>query len=246
MRNFDISELDKWNARLKNINLALSIKSLQQKNCIFLNTIPQTMWEESKSIRCSTGVSFNFSFSVSEKTLKRFDNILDSLLSDGMLFNFFQEESYSINTQKTKSPISDFEKYLTENTHTLYKVKYQQRRYDFKDFNLLYLIYFVSCVEDTVKIIQKYFEYDVDGNEICNITYPIGTIISLVKDKSSDYIVQNTLFKRDDINNPLIIYNISKIESDLKSEVLIFSDTFNVNEEDICPNRDDRINTILN
>lgn len=245
MRKLQQSEITNWNTRLSHNNIndpTLSIINYQYKDCLSL-TIKDRYSYMKHEIKLPFDTSFNFSYSVNEKTITRFDNILSELLESGMIFNTIEDKM--VKTTTCQKPIEFFNKFLSEREHNIQKAKYKQRIFKFTNISLFDLIYFVSCVEDTVKIIQKYFEYDINGNEITKVKYPVGTIVSL-KEKSGDFFIQGLKFIRDDINNPGIRYLVSKIESNINSEILIFSNIFESIEDDIKPNRDDRINSILN
>lgn len=180
-------------------------------------------------------VPYTFSYSVAEKTLNRFDNILKTLMDRGVSFTsridgFAKDE---IIKSIRFEPSNEFK-------HSVHNTEFLQRVYNFNGINIFHLLYFGTCVQDTVDIIQKYYNYDENGNEICNIKYKIGSIVSLIDDLSSDYFVQSIIYNLDELQ-----YALSKIESN-NTNTILFGETKTYNERSICNNRDDRINTILN
>ncbi len=255
MRSLTNKDLEKWNDVLSK----MGIKGVISDNTLVFFKIETTDnylnrqinqiqsysngGYENKQIPIPS-LNYQFSFSVSKKSLKRFDILLGNFLSEGLNYNITSDNYRGKKEQIVKQKIEYFNIFLTESEHKLYKVEYLRRIYDFKNINLIDLIYITTCVEDAVEIIQKYFEYDEDGNEICKLKYPIGSIVSLIIDKSKDYIIQSVRFTRYTI--PDVYYIICEIKNDIKSEVLLFSEPIEVIESNICTNRDDRINNILN
>ena len=248
MRELQKEDINKWNARLSKINLAISatIVGGHHNLKVFITPEHKNYYDFNlihNEIKSSPIVNYDFSFSISEKSIKRFDSLLDSFLEDGMQFYIYQFGKFQnpIRFEKTH-----FDKYLTIKNHNLYEVNYEQRNYKFRQEDLFNIIYFITCVEDVVKIISEYYEYESDGKEICKIKYPVGTIVSIVSDKSGDYMVQNVKFIRSNSDTTLG-YHLTKIETPIKSEVLIFSnDILYCLEEDIVSNRDNRLNILLN
>jgi hypothetical protein len=94
-------------------------------------------------------------------------------------------------------------------------------------------------IENAVGIISKYYEYDSDGNEICNLPYSIGDIVSLKNNRDSDYIVKNVYFDDE------LMFFVSKLISPIESEVILFDEEVLVKESEIISNRDFRIDQIL-
>jgi hypothetical protein len=242
MRKINQEDIQKWNSRLSKINLelSLSVKGLSLFKPYESHGFPTGYGKF--LLELIPSVHYQFSFSVSEKTLSRFNNILDNFLEQTMQVDLLDKHNY-ITTFQIKSKRTDFDKFLTTNTHKIQNVTYQQRVYNFFDLDLLKLINFVSCIEDAVNVIQEYYEYEEDGTEICNIKFPVGSIVSLKSDKSADYLIQNVIFSR---NIKEITYDIAKMETKANSEIIIFSETQRFLESEIIPNRDNRLNILLN
>ena len=240
-RKIDQQDIKRWNSRLSKINLELSLYN----ECISVFKIYHGFQGHHDRDQCETtpSIHYQFSFSVSEKTLVRFNNILDTFLEDGMYIRLLPKNLPISNNFTITSKRSDFDKFVTTITHKIHNVSYQQRIYNFYNIDLLKVIYFVTCIEDAVNIIQEYFEYEEDGTEICKIKFPGGSIVSTHSDKSGDYMVQNVIFGR---NTNDIRYDISKMETKANSEIIIFSDTYQVPESELLPNRDNRLNILLN
>ena len=246
MRILTKEDIEKWNSRLKQINLELAISghnllifkidgySAFQGN--FLGT--RTQYTATPNL-----YNYRFSFSVSENILKRFDSILDKFLEEGMEFTFLSDKQYYGDKRSIRFARSEFDKILSINNHKIHNVNYQQRIYNFYEVNILKAIYFITCIDDAVNIIQEYFEYEEDGTEICKIKFPVGSIVSTNSDRGGDYMVQNVIFTRDKMG---FLYEIAKMNIKANSEIIMFSNTYRIPESELYPNRDDRINSLLN
>lgn len=229
---FNKEEIEKWNERLSKINLSIYIDNGYLR---FARSI-EDGWYHTKRVDFLTDVptiEYHFKYSVSKKSLSRFDKILSVLLSNGTLVN----EKFSIK-------IDHYSKFLEEKEIKIKNVDFVQRHYKLK-LPVTEIIILVNSVEEVVKVISEFYEYDEDGTEICKLKYPISSIVSTKDDKTGNYMIMGYYF---DINEFEIvpIYIISKIETELNSEVLIFGDEKHIFEENIIPNREDRINTLLN
>ena len=117
--------------------------------------------------------------------------------------------------------------------------------------------FYDTVVVTIANIIGEYWGFDENGNEVCSIKYPVGSIVSLNNDKS-DFFVESISFIRKDTDkfkelklkfgfkDELLLYNLLKIESNLNSQVLEFSDIFVVSSDSIIPNRGQRLDELLN
>ena len=108
--------------------------------------------------------------------------------------------------------------------------------------NLFEIIHFVNSVESAVEIISNYFEYEEDGTEICKTKFKVNEIVSTKEDRSGNYMILDFSIQPDNT----ISYEISKIQNNLTSEVIIFDGISIFKEDDILPNREDRLNILLN
>ena len=253
MRTFDKSSLDKWNERLGKLNLSLSLSGSQYTNDVI------TIWVVNNNYSGYQGVgyrptpepiykvpeiSYLFNFSVSKKCSKRFYELLQTLLKSGSIFYYTTEDKGSYGQTKTKSIIcqknlSDFT--IEKTDIKIHQVDYIQNTCKLSH-NLFDIIHFVNSVESAVEIISKYFEYEEDGNEICKTKYKVNEIVSTKEDKSGNYMILDFAIQP----NNTISYKLSKIQNSITSEVILFDGISILNEDGIIPNREDRLNILLN
>jgi hypothetical protein len=246
MRNFDKNYLDKWNERLKKFNLSLSSSDRQYyKDVITIWGIDNNWYsgyQGYQSIRPTPlseipEISYIFNFSVSKKCSKRFYDILQDILKSGTEF-YFAEKS-NVKSYICKKNLPEFK--IDKSDIKIHKVEYIQNTCKLNT-NLLEIIHFVNSVESAVEIISKYFEYEEDGTEICKTKFKVNEIVSTKEDRSGNYMILDFEIRKDNT----ISYKLSKIQNCITSEVILFDGISFLQEEDILPNREDRLNILLN
>jgi hypothetical protein len=247
MRTFDKKYLDKWNERLKKFNLSLSL----HYDPYFATTDVITFWKSENSYSGYQGLSragtpiynvpvidYTFNFSVSKKCSKRFYDLLQTILKSGTIFTYktttFENKSFICNKN-----LSEFT--IEKKDIKIHEVVYIQNTCKLS-CNLFEIIHFVNSVESAVEIISNYFGYEEDGTEICKTKFKVNDIVSTKEDKSGNYMILDFSIQVDNT----ISYEISKIQNNLTSEVIIFDGISIIKEDDILPNREDRLNILLN
>lgn len=256
MRRFERNSLDKWNERLRKLNLSLSLNGTQHYSDVI------TIWGVDNSYSGYQGfqgyrpspepiykvpeISYLFNFSVSKKCSNRFYDLLQSLLKSGTTFYYTTKDtgSYSKGQTETKNYVcrknlSEFK--IEKIDIKIHQVDYIQNTCKLSH-NLFDIVHFVNSVESAVEIISKYFEYEEDGTEICKTKYKVNEIVSTKEDKSGNYMILDFAIQP----NNTISYKLSKIQNSLTSEVILFDGISILNEDDIIPNREDRLNILLN
>jgi hypothetical protein len=203
-------------------------------------------------------VNYKLVFSISKNNIQRFENLLDRFLKDGFKVQISEglRQYYEIFDDKT---LSDLNKVQNREEHRYYNTDFVRFTYEFKNISVLPLVCYCQIIFDIINIIGKYWEFDSNGKEICNIKYQLGSIVSLKNDKSDfliesieflrknseryDSLVRNKNIKFDD--DEFILYKLLKIENS-NSQVLKFVDReYIVTSSDIIPNRNSRIDEIL-
>jgi len=247
MRKLTEKDIEKWNPRLANINLGILITD-NSGTLQFVHQPSYNGWQGYSSERTHLDklphIQYHFTFSVSKKSIKRFDKILSLLLEDGLSFPLSKKGLMLKEDINVSKKIIDYSNFLEESEIKIHKVDFVQRHYKL-NLPISEIFLLVNSVEESVKVISEFYEYEEDGTEICKIKYPVTSIVSTVEDKSGNYIVLSHSFTNHyEIIKPL--YNIAKIETEIDSEVLLFGQTFSVHEDFIIPNREDRLNSLLN
>jgi hypothetical protein len=103
---------------------------------------------------------------------------------------------------------------------------------------------YISYLEDAINFFSEIWGYNEDGTEVCLLKYPIGTIVSLSKDKSTDYLVLEYKYRKLDGK-----YFIDFIASEMlnnKGSVITYGETYTFRESELCYSRNSRIDDILN
>lgn len=248
MINYEKLE-ERWKSRLEIFNLVLSITTkgygpilpsfTLHSRIDNLSTPPlaQSEISEIKSIFGNPTFTFSFNYSVAKRSLIRFENICENIIEEPL--------SIIVDNQKIeyKFKKEDLRFYLyDENEIKIYNNDYITREFIFKNIPIYKIILLITVFDEAIEIISKYFSYDENGNEICSVEYPIGSIVSTKIDKSGDYIVQKIKFTSE---GPL--YGISKMNIiNQNSEAFTMSDIEFTSVNEIIPNREFRINQILN
>lgn len=237
MRKLTNEDIEKWNRRLEKSNLLLYLESFTNSLYIkYKNDFDHSSGYERKFNSLDTEIKFEFSYAVSKNCLNRFNLLLSDFLKSGIMI--------SITRDPLKYSLLECNSKFQEKEIKVLNTEYIQRKAVFKE-KLVNIIFLVTCIEDTIKTISEYFEYTEDGTEILKTKFKENEIVSLDTDKTGDYFVISVNFRNLD-NKLEIFYEISKIETDTKSEVLVFGPSFTCSESRLIPNRDFRIDTLLN
>ena len=246
MRYLTDTEILNWNQRLTNSNYMLRPKSTSKSsevNICFLQKVKNGVgFDFIETVDPSIRWRFIFSVSNNRTTdfFKIFDKIKSTHLGNKSVYigpngNSEKEENIPI----TEKSIDKIEK---EN-HSLKGKEFTRFTYIFHA-RLSQIIAYITTLEDTIKLFEKIWGYDENGKELCLLDFPIGTICSLKKDKSSDYIVLDYDYKIDwtEYN---IFYKISKMEWTESSQIVKYGNVELVKESDMCFSRNNRIDDIL-
>ena len=201
-------------------------------------------------------INYRFTFSVSKNNIQRFENLFLKFLKDGckhMLLENGYKQYFQIFEYEE---LDKFRKIEEREEHKIYGVDFIKFTYDFNRSPALATVLFIQIIKDVINIIGEYWGFDENGSEVCSIKYPVGSIVSLTTDKS-DFFVESISFIRENTDkfkelkskfvfkDELLLYNLLKIESNLNSQVLEFSDIYVVSSDTIIPNRGQRIDEIL-
>jgi hypothetical protein len=129
------------------------------------------------------------------------------------------------------------------NTHLVFEKEYIRFTIHFAG-KLGSIMAYVSYLEDTINFFSEIWGYNEDGSEVCLVKYPIGTIVSLPKDKSTDYLVLDYKYRKLDGK-----YFIDFIASEMlnnKGSVITYGEIYTFRESELCYSRNSRIDDILN
>jgi hypothetical protein len=245
MRIFSADEMTKWSEKL-------GLNSLNKTglNSKFTSQIDTNFVDNFNKI------NYRFSFSISHNNLERFENLLNKFLSEG--FEFYNGTNNKIHIERLSSEDLKFLKSFEEvSEHKTYNVDFFKFTYNFYKVPVIPCVMYIQSIIDVIQIIGHFWSFDENGKEICNMLYPVGSIVSLKKDRSDffvesvDFIRENTttyLNKKNKYNfqEELILYKLLKIESNQNSQVIQFSEIeYICTSADIIPNRGQRLDELL-
>lgn len=201
-------------------------------------------------------INYRFSFSISNNNLERYENLMKKFLSEG--FEFYNNSNSKIHIERLSN--EDFEmlqSFQEISQHNTYGVDFTKFTYNFYKVPTLPCVMYIQSILDVIEIIGNFWSFDENGNEICTMHYPVGSIVSLKNDRS-DFFVESVDFIRENtkeflkqkskynFQDELILYKLLKIVSNTNSQVIQFSEIeYICTSADIIPNRGQRLDELL-
>jgi hypothetical protein len=186
-------------------------------------------------------ITYNFSFSVAKNRSEFFFNLFNKV--SGEVENKVIYVDPSNNDKFTDIIFNEdviSEKEVIE--HSILGKTYLRYDYKFKG-KLSSIMAYIMFLEDAINYFSEIFGYNEDGTEVNLLKFPIGTIVSKLKDKSKDYLVLDYRYKKQD-GKYQINYFISEMINN--GPIIKYSDVEVGHENDLCYSRDSRIDDILN
>lgn len=188
-------------------------------------------------------IRYDFTFSIASNRKETFFDLFEKLSKEA----FGTKSAYHDNNNDRKIydiPFNDgVIETKEENTHMVFEKEYIRYTYHFAG-KLGSIMSYVSYLEDAINFFSEIWGYNEDGTEVCLLKYPIGTIVSLPKDKSTDYLVLDYKYRKMDGN-----YFIDFIASEMlnnKGSVITYGEVYTFIESELCYSRNSRIDDILN
>lgn len=254
MRYLLDSEILKWNERLEKTPFMVYPKSNLQSSHVHISFRQKTNYRSGAVAPPGMGIEFietidphinnyQFVFSVAKNRVSNFFDIFDRL----------REEEFGTTTCYTDTNNShkigeikitdDIVVKKESSDHKISEKEYVRFSYTFTG-KLSQIIGYVFYLEDTIEFFSNIWGYNEDGTEVCLIKYPIGTLVSDVKDKSKDYLILDYQYRKID-KNYYIDYEITEVLGGYSS-VIKYGDVKIIRESEICFSRNGRIDDILN
>jgi len=239
VRIFTESDIEKWNLRLKSINLRLSYLNgtIDIIRIDDLGYCGGRYYTPSPLSEMPT-VKYNLNYLISKKSMKRFDDLLKDILYTESEYYFFSNDP-----TKVKSNCRSLNILPIEESVKIQGIEYIKRSL-LLNLPIVDIITYSEAIETCIEIISNYFEYDSDGNEISKTKFKVNEIVSTKEDRSSDWMVSYIGFSIDG-KNPVPYYRICQIHSNIGSEVVLLGQNITVYEDFLLPNRNSRIDDIL-
>lgn len=193
---------------------------------------------------------FDFTFSIAANREEFFFDLFSKLRQEtfGTKSIFNSSEIYGNKSTQDDvkiTPIAVSEDIVEDkksNKHKVLEKEYIRYTYRFAG-KLGSIMAYVSYLEDAIKYFSMIWGYTSDGEEVCLLKFPIGSIVSPIKQKSKDFLVLDYKFKRID-NNYYIDYISSEMLS--TSSVITYGKIEVFKEEELSFSRNNRIDNILN
>jgi hypothetical protein len=196
-------------------------------------------------------INYRFSFSIAKNHHEKFISLFYRFLDDG-----FTIDSSSGITYTKLEKIKSFLKIATTKEHTINQIDYINFNFIFQNVESLKCVIFIQTIKDVIEILENYYGFDEDRNEICNILYTLGSVVSLKSDPRSEYLVDSIEFLREnttyfsnlkklyDVQDELILYRLSKIEK-ISEQSIIFGQQEIASSSQIINTFDRRLGDIL-
>jgi hypothetical protein len=186
-------------------------------------------------------VRYEITFSVCEKRIDEFFDIFNKITENG-IENFVYHSTTEHRPIKFTEDIVDSK---TELTHTFMNRKYRKIKYSFVG-RVSSIIAYVQALKDTIEYFGMIWGYTEEGEELCLLKYPIGSIVSPLNDKSKDVLVVDYDYNKSTNNKFTINYEVYEILSNEKSSTLQYGNKSILPEEELCLSRTAQVNSILN
>jgi hypothetical protein len=187
-------------------------------------------------------IRYDFTFSVASNRKETFLDLFEKLSKEsfGTKSIYRDQKSEKIMDITFNDTVIESKE---ENTHLVFEKEYIRFTIHFAG-KLGSIMAYVSYLEDTINYFSEIWGYNEDGSEVCLVKYPIGTIVSLPKDKSTDYLVLDYKYRKLDGK-----YFIDFIASEMlnnKGSVITYGEIHTFRESELCYSRNSRIDDILN
>jgi len=187
-------------------------------------------------------IRYDFTFSVASNRKEIFLDLFEKLSKDP-----FGTKSIYRDQKSEKIMDITFNDTVIEskemNTHLVFEKEYIRFTIHFAG-KLGSIMAYVSYLEDTINFFSEIWGYKEDGTEVCLVKYPIGTIVSLPKDKSTDYLVLDYKYRK--LDGKYFIDFISSEMLNNKGSVITYGEIYTFRESELCYSRNSRIDDILN
>lgn len=199
--------------------------------------ITSSMGETTDEVLLDPPVKYKIVFSVSKDCIEEFDEIMNMLLERN-----FDNEVWK-NSKKKETVVTAKSVVKTQTDHRIGKVDYV--RYEWKmTGSLSEVMALCYIIESSVDIFGKCWGVTEDGEKVCQMKYPIGSIVCVDNEKSTDFLVLDWHF---DLLSPNFhhSYDVVSIVEKPGSAVVGYDRRQIVNESRISWSRNSRIDDIL-
>jgi hypothetical protein len=194
-------------------------------------------------------IRYEFTFSVASNRKSDFFDLFEKLSKEEFgTKSILREQTHNYRNLPSNDKVCDipFNESIverkSENRHVIYDKEYIRYTYHFAG-KLGSIMAYISYLEDAINFFSEIWGYKEDASEVCLLKYPIGTIVSLSKDKSKDYLVLDYKYRKN--GKYYIDFIISEMLNN-KGSVIKYGEILTVSEDLLCYSRSSRIDDILN
>lgn len=186
-------------------------------------------------------IEYELTFSVCEKRVDEFFDIFNKITKNGI-------ENFVYHSTTDHRPIKFTEDVIyskNELTHSFMNRNYKKIQYNFRG-KVSSIIAYVQALKDTIEYFGMIWGYTEEGEELCLLKYPIGSIVSPKNDKSKDVLVVDYQYNKSTNNKFTIEYEVYEILSNDKSSTLQYGRKDIFSEIELSLSRTAQVNSILN
>jgi hypothetical protein len=186
-------------------------------------------------------IEYELTFSVCEKRSDEFFDIFNKITKNG-IENFVY---YSTTEHRPIKFTEDIIYSKNELIHSFMNRNYKKIQYNFRG-KVSSILAYVQALKDTIEYFGMIWGYTEEGEELCLLKYPIGSILSPLNDKSKDVLVVDYHYNKSTNSKFTIDYEVYEILSNEKSSTLQYGNKSILSEEQLSLSRTAQVNSILN
>ena len=186
-------------------------------------------------------VEYELTFSVCEKRVDEFFDIFKKITEKGIENFVFHSTTEYKQIKFTEDVVYS----KNELTHSFMNRNYKKIQYNFRG-KVSSIIAYVQALKDTIEYFGMIWGYTEEGEELCLLKYPIGSIVSPKNDKSKDVLVVDYKYNKSTNSKFSIDYEVYEILSNDKSSTLQYGNKSILSENELSLSRTAQVNSILN
>jgi hypothetical protein len=248
MKYLSDTEILNWNIRLEKSDYSvypLSNYRSGHPDIVFRKKIKGYGPMDEKLVETlDPSIRYDFTFSIASNRKETFLDLFKKLSKESLgTKSIYRDQKGEILEHNFLTFNDEVIESKEENTHMVYEKEYIRYTYHFVG-KLSSIMAYVSYLEDTINFFSEIWGYSEGGTEVCLLKYPIGTIVSLPKDKSTDYLVLDYNYIKLD-GKYFIDFIVSEMMNS-KGSVIKYGETHTFKESELCYSRNSRIDDILN
>jgi hypothetical protein len=234
------SEILKWNDRLSSTDYMVSAQYGNKNSFPMISFKYHSKRDHSITPTTEPYLEFQYSFSVAKNRVDLFWNIFENWYTNEVGNEVLFDDS---NNRKITTIIlnDNIIQDKSEIQHTISNKDYIKYTYKFKG-KLASIMAYVMFLEDSIDIFSLLYGYTEDGLEVNLKKYQIGDMVSIINDKSKDFLIVD-ISPRKLGKDFYIDYHISEVLA--VGDIIRYGSSQKVSEKDICFSRNSRIDDIL-